>query len=55
MTTRDTEWVQAYLSHVRHEKRLAERTLALYDEDLKKLLALAQHKSSLSLKAALQC
>ena len=42
MTTRDTEWIQAYLSHVRHEKRLAERTLALYDEDLKKLLALAQ-------------
>lgn len=31
------DWVTRYLDHVRHEKRLAERTLALYTEDLKKL------------------
>ena len=36
------DWVDRYLSHVRHEKRLAERTLALYTEDLQKLTALAQ-------------
>ncbi len=34
--------VEAYLAHCRHEKRLAERTLALYAEDLIKLQANAQ-------------
>ena len=42
MSTRDNDWVQRYLDHVRHEKRLAERTLALYTEDLNKLHAFAQ-------------
>lgn len=36
------DWVARYLHHVRHEKRLAERTLALYTEDLNKLHAFAQ-------------
>ena len=36
------DWVARYLNHVRHEKRLAERTLALYTEDLTKLTTLAQ-------------
>ena len=31
-------WVPRYLHHVRHEKRLAERTQALYTEDLNKLV-----------------
>ncbi len=32
--------MQRYLEHVRHEKRLADRTCALYREDLRKLQAL---------------
>ena len=35
-------WVEAYLRHVRVEKRLAERTQTLYAEDLAKLCAFAQ-------------
>ncbi len=35
----DAQLVQAYLSHVRVEKRLADRTLALYTLDLEKLSA----------------
>ena len=35
----DAEWVQAYLDHVRVEKRLAARTVVLYTADLDKLLA----------------
>ena len=42
MAAHEQDWVSRYLDHVRHEKRLAERTLALYTEDLKKLNALAQ-------------
>ena len=38
----DAERVQAYLDHVRVEKRLAERTVALYTADLDKLLAQAR-------------
>ncbi|MDP2220316.1 MAG: tyrosine recombinase XerC [Hydrogenophaga sp.] len=39
-TTRDdAALVQAYLTHVRVEKRLAERTVALYTLDLEKLVA----------------
>ena len=37
----DHELVRRYLDHVRFEKRLAERTHALYTEDLKKLCAYA--------------
>ena len=41
-TTRDdAALVQAYLTHVRVEKRLAERTVALYTLDLEKLVASA--------------
>jgi len=36
------DWVARYLDHVRFEKRLAERTLALYTLDLEKLSAYAQ-------------
>ena len=36
------DWVARYLDHVRYEKRLAERTLALYTLDLEKLSAYAQ-------------
>lgn len=36
------DWVARYLDHVRFEKRLAERTLALYALDLEKLSAYAQ-------------
>jgi len=35
--------VERYLAHARFEKRLADRTLALYAEDLKRLQDLAQH------------
>ena len=38
----DAELVAAYLAHVRVEKRLAERTVALYTLDLEKLQAQAQ-------------
>jgi integrase/recombinase XerC len=38
----DAELIEAYLTHVRVEKRLAERTLALYTLDLEKLQANAQ-------------
>ena len=31
------DWVTRYLDHVRYEKRLAERTHALYTLDLQKL------------------
>jgi integrase/recombinase XerC len=37
--TDDAALVQAYLTHVRVEKRLAERTVALYTLDLEKLVA----------------
>lgn len=37
----DAALVQAYLTHVRVEKRLAERTVALYTLDLEKLVACA--------------
>ena len=33
----DAQWIAGYLQHVRVEKRLAERTVALYTEDLNKL------------------
>lgn len=42
MTPTDADWVARYLDHVRHEKRLAARTVALYTEDLNKLSAWAQ-------------
>jgi integrase/recombinase XerC len=43
MTTESAEaWVQRYLTHVRVEKRLAQRTVELYTEDLKKLAAFAR-------------
>ena len=35
--THNHDLIQGYLSHLRFEKRLADRTLALYDEDLNKL------------------
>jgi integrase/recombinase XerC len=38
----DRALIQAYLDHVRVEKRLAERTVALYTLDLDRLTALAQ-------------
>ena len=44
----DAQLVQAYLEHVRVEKRLAERTLALYTLDLEKLTAEVQ-RSGLTL------
>ena len=37
----DADWVQAYLAHAQFEKRLAARTLALYQADLHRLQALA--------------
>ena len=40
-TAPDAALVQAYLTHVRVEKRLAERTVALYTLDLEKLVAYA--------------
>ena len=39
--TADVQLIASYLQHVRVEKRLAERTVALYTEDLKKLALLA--------------
>jgi integrase/recombinase XerC len=36
------DWVRAYLSHIRIEKRLAERTQILYAHDLHKLITSAQ-------------
>ena len=41
-TNNDTALVEHYLKHVRVQKRLAERTVALYTEDLQKLQANAQ-------------
>ncbi len=38
------DWVAAYLSHVRVDKRLAERTCALYAEHLQRLQGLAQQQ-----------
>ena len=35
-------WLKAYLDHVRFEKRLAQRTCALYALDLTKLASLAE-------------
>ena len=46
----DTALVQAYLNHVRVEKRLAERTVALYTLDLEKLTAQAR-EAGVALKA----
>ncbi|MDO4769937.1 MAG: tyrosine recombinase XerC [Brachymonas sp.] len=40
--TNDQAWVQAYLAHVQYEKRLAERTVALYTADLQRLQQYAQ-------------
>lgn len=40
--TPDAAWVQAYLAHVQYEKRLAERTVALYTADLQRLQQHAQ-------------
>lgn len=40
--TNDQAWVRAYLAHVQHEKRLAERTVALYTADLQRLQQHAQ-------------
>ena len=40
--TSDQTWVHAYLAHVQHEKRLAERTVALYTADLQRLQHYAQ-------------
>ena len=37
----DAAWVSAYLAHVRHEKRLAARTVALYTADVQRLLRCA--------------
>lgn len=44
------DWVARYLDHVRYEKRLAERTLALYTLDLEKLSAYA-HEAGVALDA----
>ncbi len=41
-SSNDTQLIEKYLEHVRVQKRLAERTVALYTEDLQKLLANAQ-------------
>ena len=38
----DAAWVEAYLTYVRVEKRLAERTVTLYTLDLQKLADFAQ-------------
>lgn len=46
----DREWVSRYLEHVRVEKRLADRTVALYALDLGKLSQFAV-KAGLSLQA----
>ena len=42
MEASDAQLLEAYLTHVRVEKRLAERTLALYTLDLEKLSANAE-------------
>jgi integrase/recombinase XerC len=42
LTTDDTQLVEKYLEHVRVQKRLAERTVALYTQDLQKLQTNAQ-------------
>jgi integrase/recombinase XerC len=39
------DWVARYLDHVRFEKRLAERTLALYTLDLQKLSSYAEQSA----------
>ena len=39
MASDEMALIQRYLDHVRYEKRLAERTLALYTGDLQKLQA----------------
>ena len=49
-TLDDAALVQAYLTHVRVEKRLAERTVTLYTLDLEKLVANAQ-TAGLTLRA----
>lgn len=46
----DTALVQAYLNHVRVEKRLADRTVILYTADLERLLARAK-EAGVALKA----
>ncbi|MDP2262469.1 MAG: tyrosine recombinase XerC [Hydrogenophaga sp.] len=51
--TDDDALVQAYLQHVRVEKRLAERTVALYTLDLEKLVQQAQ-TAGLALRAVQQ-
>jgi integrase/recombinase XerC len=40
------DWVARYLDHVRFEKRLAERTLALYTLDLQKLSSYAEQSGA---------
>ncbi|MBS3998209.1 MAG: site-specific integrase, partial [Hydrogenophaga sp.] len=52
-TDGDASLVQAYLQHVRVEKRLAERTVALYTLDLEKLAQQAQ-AMGLALRAVQQ-
>jgi integrase/recombinase XerC len=52
-TAPDADLVQAYLTHVRVEKRLAERTVALYTLDLEKLVAYAA-EAELPLRAVHQ-
>ena len=41
LSANEAEWVRAYLSHIRVEKRLAERTQILYGHDLHKLITSA--------------
>ena len=48
VSPREADWVQAYLTHVRVEKRLSERTQDLYAHDLAKLLQQA-HVAALAL------
>lgn len=43
----DWAWVERYLDHVEHEKRLAKRTVTLYQLDLEKLCALAKSQKCL--------
>lgn len=40
----DEAWVQGYLRHVTHEKRLAARTVALYGDGLQRLLGIARQQ-----------
>jgi integrase/recombinase XerC len=41
----DREWIERFLSHLMHERRMSVHTLAAYRHDLQRLLAFCEHRA----------